>query len=118
VRPTIDLQAANAEIESRLAGWRDSGIDVGPVTWRDQGAGWPPTITPDRAAVIDPDSVGVQLRKGVQEGSVVLFTGAWADFLFWDGVADGVVDEAPGWDEPLTVEAFAALLDRLGGLFH
>jgi len=52
---------------------------VGPVTWRDQGGGWPPSLKIERDAAADPDSIGVEVRLGVQEGSVVLFKGGWCD---------------------------------------
>jgi hypothetical protein len=33
----------------------------------------------ERDAVADPDSIGVEVRLGVQELSVVLFKGGWCD---------------------------------------
>lgn len=114
----IDLEAAADQIASRREGWTASGLEVGDITWRDQGAGWPPVITIDRRAVASPDSVGISVRKGSQEGSVVLFAGGWADLLWWSGdPGDAPVDEAPGWDDWLDIERFGALLDRFGDLF-
>jgi len=47
----------------------------------------------------------------------VLFTGGWADFSYWSGnPSDAPVDEAPGWEDWLTVDAFGNVLDRLGAL--
>ena len=74
----VDLDVAVREIERRAEGWRAGGFAVGPVTWRDQGGGWPPSLKTERDAVADPDSIGVEVRLGVQEGSVVLFKGAGA----------------------------------------
>jgi hypothetical protein len=72
----------------------------------------------NRADVKAPDSIGVQLRKGAQEGTLVLFDGGWADLLYWGGSAsDDVIDEAPGWEDWLDIEHFGALLDRFAGLF-
>ena len=114
----IDLDLAAARLEDRVDTWRQAGLDVGPVTWRDQGAGWPPVIRTDRADVRDADSIGVELRKGLQEASLVLFRGGWADLTYWSGWgSDDVVDEAPGWDDSLDIDAFEALLDRVTALF-
>jgi hypothetical protein len=75
----IDLDAAARMIEERRESWRQSGITVGETTWRDQGEGWPPVLKTSRSDVRDADSVGVALSKGEQEGSLVLFSGGWAD---------------------------------------
>ena len=115
----IDLDAAARMIEERRESWRQSGVTVGETTWRDQGEGWPPVLKTSRSDVRDADSVGVALSKGEQEGSVVLFSGGWADFLYWSGdPSDAPVDEAPGWQDWLTTDTFGSLLDRLGDLFR
>ena len=115
----IDLDAAADEIDRRVAGWRESGLDVGPITWREKAEGWPYPLKTVRSEVREVDSIGIQVKKGEQEGSVVLFDGGWADFLYWSGSPDDEpVDEAPGWEDWLTVERFGALLDRLAGLFR
>jgi hypothetical protein len=113
----IDLDAAAAQIAARRAEWRRRGIFAGETTWRDQAEGWPPVLKIDRRAVVDADSIGVSLRKGTQEGSVVLFGGGWADLLFRDGCSNQAVDEAPGWEDWLDPERFGHLLDRLTGYF-
>jgi hypothetical protein len=113
----IDLDAAADQIAARRAEWRRRGITAGATTWREQGEGWPPSLKIDRRAVIDADSIGVWLPKGAQEGSVVLFSGGWADLLYWDGRSDQAVDEAPGWDDWLDVQRFSHVLDRLTNLF-
>lgn len=114
----IDLEAAAAVIENRRAFWKAMGIEASETTWRDQGRGWPPPIVTDRRSVLDPDSIGVELRKGEQEGSVVLFKGGWADFLYWDGESRTVVDDAPGWEDSLDLTRFDGVLDRLTSLFR
>jgi hypothetical protein len=53
----------------------------------------------------------------VQEGSAVLFSGGWADLLYWDGRSGQPLDEAPGWDDWLDLERFDQVLDRLTDLF-
>ena len=114
----IDLDTAALQIAQRRGGWLRLGITAGKTTWRDQGEGSPPKITTERATIVDADSIGVHLAKGAQEGSVVLFVGGWADFRYWNGEADGpVTDEAPGWNDPLDVDRFGQLLDRLTKLF-
>ena len=108
----VDLDVAVREIECRADGWRAEGFAVGPVTWRDQGGGWPPGLKTERDAVAGPDSIGVGVRLGVQEGSVVLFKGGWCDLEYWSGSAsDEPVIEAPGYPDGLTVEGFGRLLD-------
>lgn len=115
----IDLDAAAADIVNRRPAWEAAGLDVGDLTWRDQGSGWPPVIRTRRADVQLADSVGVTVRKGTQEGSVVLFDGGWADLLWWSGdPSDDPVDEAVGWEDWLDLERFQALLDRFAQLFR
>lgn len=114
----VDLDLAASEIERRAASWRRSGISVGDVTWREQGEEWPPTLKCDRSQVVDADSIGVQLRKGQQEGEVVLFKGGWCDFAYWSGeLDDEPTQDAPGYPDTLTVESFGSVLDRLASLF-
>jgi hypothetical protein len=113
----IDLDLAAEQITRRRGAWEQRGINVGDLTWREVGEGWPPVLKTERSAVTDTDSVGVALSKGRQEGSVVLFQGGWADLLYWNGEDEEAVDEAPGWEDWLTLEAFGDLLDRLGGFF-
>lgn len=112
----IDLDRAAAEVRSREGRWRSRGIDVGAVTWREQGEGWPPKLKTDREQVIAPDSIGIALTKGTAEGSVVLFKGGWADFEYWDGAGE-IVMEAPGVAQPLTIDEFGRVLDRLADFF-
>ena len=112
----IDLNAARRLIDARRPEWVRLGIKASDTTWRDQGGGWPPPLVTDRAEAKDPDSIGVSLRKGAQ-GSVVLFKGGWADLLYWDGVSDAVIDEAPGYDDWLDLPRFAGVRDRLTAAF-
>ena len=114
----IDLDAAAAQIEERRQAWEREGIAVCDATWREVGEAWPPVLKTSRSDVTEADSVGVSLPKGEREGSVVLFQGDRADLLYWSGhAADQPVDEAPGWDDWLTLERFGDLLDRLGEFF-
>jgi hypothetical protein len=112
----IDLDEAAQLIEERREAWQRRGILVGDATWREAGE-WPWVVKTSRSEVEDADSVGVALSKGDQEGSVVLFRGGWADFVYWSGdPSDEPVMESPGWQDWLTIESFGVLLDRLGGL--
>ncbi|MEO0493566.1 MAG: hypothetical protein AAF081_09135 [Actinomycetota bacterium] len=115
----VDLDAAAKEVEDRFEPWRRVGLTVGAITWRDQGDGWPPSFKTVRADVKDPDSIGVALGKGDQEGEVVLFRGGWCDFVYWSGdPADDPVQDAPGYPDQMTIDGFGAVLDRLADQFR
>jgi hypothetical protein len=115
----VDLDAAVGQVVDRIPMWASAGITVRPVTWRDQGGGWPPPFKTDRSEVIDADSIGVFLEKGQQEGEVVLFKGGWCDYVYWTGETDDdPVQDAPGYPDTMTVEGFGAVLDRLTAEFH
>lgn len=115
----VDLDLAAAEVQRRAEGWRQAGISVGDITWRDQAEGWPWSLKTDRTEVRDPDSIGVMLRKGRQEGEVVLFKGGWCDFGYWTGDAgDDPLQDAPGYPDEMTVEGFGVVLDRVAELFR
>jgi hypothetical protein len=119
VESRVDLDAAAREIARRTCRWRESGVTVGDLTWRDQAEEWPPKLKTDRDDVRDPLSIGIRCTKGDQAGTLVLFKGGWADLEYWSGdsSAEPLV-EAPGWDDWLTIESYGALLDRFFGLFQ
>ena len=115
---SIDLDEAARQIQQRIDDWRRAGLEVGAITWRDQGRGYPPPLVTNRTEAIDPDSIGVRITRGNAEGSAVLFKGGWVDFEWWDGLSqDSVVLDAPGYEQPLTIAEFGKVLDRLGDLF-
>ena len=114
----IDLDAAARAIARRADSWRERGLTLGAVTWRDAADGWPWTLKTDRAAVRDADSVGISCTRGEQEGRLVLFKGGWADLEFWSGdVADEPLTDMVGFNDWLSIESYEALLDRFVGLF-
>lgn len=84
----INLDHAADEISRRRGVWQAEGLDVGPVTWRDEAAKWPRQLEMDRANVADPDSVGVKISGPGAELEVVLFRGGWThvDTLTREGV--------------------------------
>ncbi|HEX4454664.1 MAG TPA: hypothetical protein VH143_27580 [Kofleriaceae bacterium] len=115
----VDLDGAALEITRRADRWRESGMTLGNVTWRDQADGWPPQLKTNRGDVRDADSIGIRCTKGDREGSLVLFKGGWCDLEYWSGdIADEPLTEAPGYNDWLTVESYGALLDRFFGLFQ
>jgi hypothetical protein len=117
-RPAIDLDAASIELTERIEAWRAAGFRVGPVTWREQGEGWPPTLKTAQEQVTRADSIGTVVRRGRQEGTIVLFDGGWCDLSYWSGnPADDLVDEAPGYPDGLSLDEYGAVLDRFIGLF-
>lgn len=110
----VDLDGAVGELERRAAVWRQSGITVGSVTWRETGEGWPQPFKTNRSQIKSADSIGISLRKDEQEGQVVLFDGGWCDFTYWSGRAENPIQDHP---EATTVERFGEVLDRLAALF-
>ncbi|GAA0607797.1 hypothetical protein GCM10010174_26260 [Kutzneria viridogrisea] len=109
MEPILDLDSCAREIESRRAEWVRAGLTVGPLTWRDAAEPWPWPLHTDRAAVGDPDSVGVMLDyEDGPAGSIVLFRGGWADVDLLDLTANEVITSAP---EVPTPAAFAAVLN-------
>jgi hypothetical protein len=90
----VDLDVVAAELTRRRAEWVRSGLAVGEFTWRDAAAAWPQPIVTDRAAVADPESLGLVFGgAGGDETELVLWCGGWADL---NGiVADEIVAQAP-----------------------
>ena len=96
VRPNLDLDAVPVELDRCVIEWRAAGFEIGDPTWRDQGEDWPPSLKTVRAQVVRPDSVGIAVRRGLKEGEVVLFDGAWCDVVFWSGnLSDEPYQAAP-----------------------
>lgn len=114
----IDIDAAAQVLRDRLAARPD--LTPSPLTWMDFGAAFDEPLSIDRPTIREPYSVGVEVRRGAEEGRLVLFAGGWADYEFWLGTAAAAADpvlDAPGWDDWLDVERFGAVVDRLLGEF-
>ena len=116
----IDLDRASGQIAARTAVWVARGLDVGPLTWRDQARAWPDQVVAGRVNAAEPDSVGFEVRCGDEEGRLVLYAGGWADVEYWDGIdADSAWIAVEGdYDAPLTQHEFGSLLDELGARFR
>lgn len=114
----IDLDEAARHIGEWRSTWTALGVDAGELTWRDQGKGWPPPISTDRARVIDADSIGVRLCASEREGRAVLYKGGWADLEYWAEEPSAGVFEAPGYEDRLDLDRFDQLLNRLTSLFR
>ena len=116
----IDLDLAAEQITACGAAWEARGLHVGELTWRDQFRTWPDQVVAGRAQASEPDSVGVKVTRGDEEGQVVLYDGGWADVEYWAGdVANDAVCEVAGdYDEPLTQGGFASVLDGFGARFR
>lgn len=84
----INLDHAAHEASRRRGAWHVEGLNVGPVTWRDEAAKWLHQLEVNRANVADPDSVGVTISGPGADMEVVLFRGGWAhiDTLTREGV--------------------------------
>lgn len=114
----VDLDQVARLISRHAFTWKESGLGVGALTWRDAAAPWPSPLREDRGQVTEPDSVGVTLRKHRQEGRLVVFRGGWADLEYWGGgLSDEPVLEAPGWDDWMDLPDIERLLRRFAGLF-
>jgi len=120
VDANIDLDVAAEQITARAAGWEARGLQVGPLTWRDQARRWPHQVVSGRFQAAEPGSVGIKVMCGDEEGELVLYTGGWADILYWGGKGGSdVVDEMVGdYDAPLTLEDFGHVLDSFGARFR
>lgn len=116
----IDLDLAAEQITGRRAEWESRGLNIGPITWRDQAREWPHQVVAGRAQAAEPDSVGVEVTCGDAEGAVVLYAGGWADILCWGGEGSTeVVDEMVGdYDAPLSQLDFGLVLDNFGARFR
>ncbi|MFB9905094.1 hypothetical protein [Allokutzneria oryzae] len=113
----VDLDAAAQEIESRRTTWEQAGFTVGQKTWHDFTAPWPQTLHTDRAAVEDPDSVGIRLdHDGGPALEIVLFTGGWADVTAIDFQIHELVALDGG--DITTPAAFGDLLDQAFSFVH
>ncbi len=90
----VDLDVVAAELARCRPEWVRRGLAVGEFTWRDAAAPWPQPIVTDRAAVAEPESLGVVFREaGGGEAELVLWCGGWADLNVLMG--DEIVTEAP-----------------------
>ena len=79
----VDLDEVVGLISRHAFAWKQSGLVVGPLTWRDEAVSWPSPLGEDRSQVAEPDSVGVMVRRHQQEGRLVVFRGGWADLEYW-----------------------------------
>ena len=115
----IDLDLAAEQIAARSASWEARGLHVGQLTWRDQSRRWRHQVVTGRAQAAEPDSVGVKVTCGDEEGQVVLYLGGWADIEWGGKGATDFVDEVAGdYDAPLTLGDFGSVLDGFGARFR
>ena len=97
--------------------WEKAGFVAGPVTRKDVGGPGPYPFREDRRKAAEADSVGAAVRKGEQEGRLVVFRGGWADLEYWGGrPCDEPVLEVPGWDDRMNLAGIERLLRRFAGL--
>jgi hypothetical protein len=88
----VDLDLAVGLISRHAIAWEESGLAAGALTWGDAAGPWPCPLREDRSQVTEPDSAGVTVRKGEQQGRLVVFRGGWADLEYWSGgSSDGQV---------------------------
>lgn len=112
----IDLDAAAGLLARHAETWRLLGLSVGPITWAD-GQTTVNAVTTDRSAVRGDYSCAIALRRGRQEGHLVLYAGGWCDFTYWSGEGDSFIDESPGWNEWLDLAGFEDIVNRFGACF-
>lgn len=114
----LDLDAAAASVQRRASQWAARSLTVGPLTWAD-GQTTVNELTTRREAVRGDYSVGIRIRRGDEEGELVVYAGGWCDLDYWAGRADSEpLSEAPGADEPLDLAELEVVLDRFEGLFQ
>ncbi|GAA3010522.1 hypothetical protein [Actinokineospora diospyrosa] len=74
----VDLDVLADRLRPVIEQWRHAAT-VGPLTWRDETASWPQPITPDRADIQAPESLGLTLHRHDDLFEMVVWTGGWAD---------------------------------------
>ena len=115
----VDLDRVAGLISRYAFAWKQSGLVVGALTWRDEAAPWPCPLREDRGQVAEPDSVGIMVRGHQREGRLVVFRGGWADLEYWGGGPSVMpVLEAPGWDNWMDLPGIERLLRRFASLFE
>jgi hypothetical protein len=114
----VDLDQVAGLISRHAISWEQASLAVGALTWRDTAGPWPYPLGEDRSQVAEAESVGVMVRKGEQEGRLVIFRGGWADLEYWSGrTSDEPVTEAPGWDDWMDLSDIEQLLVRFAAFF-
>lgn len=107
----IDLDLLIQLLTPDLRRWQGE-VDSVRVTWRDRTATWPQPLESDRAVVVDPESVGIELLRapdatGLHECRVVVWTGGWADVEWVAG--ERVVTRTPQFPDLEGAEAAVRL---------
>lgn len=109
----LDLDHAACLIARCTPAWLSRGLTIDPITWMDNGTGWPAPLLADRNQAIRPKSLGLRLRGQDSEAEVVLYAGGWADLDYARPGSDEVISE---YIELETAEEFGPVLDRITDL--
>lgn len=113
----LNLDDVTAEIRERVPDWEGRGLEVGPVTWRDE-EDKSPELKVDRTDVLEPVSVGIAVRTNGQEGRLVIYKEGWADISVFDSEENNDVNEVIGWEDWFTLDAVGSVIDRFVCLFR
>ena len=108
----LDLDRAAGLISERASTWSAWGLTVRPITWMDNGSGWPKPLVMDRSEVARPMSAGVQI-EGSEEfvfAQIVLYAGGWADADYFPSGGNNIVCEYAELDD---ASELGPLLDRV-----
>lgn len=109
VEGQVDLDQVAGLIARHAVAWREAGLAVGPVSWRDAGGAWPYLLREDRRQVAGADSSRCCRQQGRPGGRLVVFRGGWADLEYWSGrPCDEPVIEVPGWDDRMDLFQYRA----------
>jgi len=105
--PPLDLDQVAAVLAGLRPGWREHGLVVRPLLWRDARGSWPQILHTDRGNVAEPESVGLTLTAADgREGRLVIWRGGWADVGLLAGGA--VTTRNPGVHDLAGCAALAA----------
>jgi hypothetical protein len=105
----VDLDQAEAEIQSRWFVWTAAGLTVHPATWTDDDAG-PAAPRVGRSEVATRRSLRLRVSRPDAHAEIVVYADGWTDVEVRRPGAHGVTHATAQLE---SVDAFGSLLDRV-----